>query len=419
MFPFFLPKVIKRGGYFEKLKHRFGHYPKIEPIERHCRIWIQVVSVGELQAATSVILALLSKKKCQLFITTTTTTAHFLLKKRWQNEKNVWIGFFPFDFVLFTKRAWRCVRPDLVLLFESELWPEHLYQAKCHAVPVWLLNARYSDRTYQRYVHFPYVAKWLYGFLDRAMFVSEKQKRMLFDLGIEAKKSSLMGQLKFDIDIEILTIQKIDVLKKQMGFVSTGEKTLYLLGSSTWPGEEEILLKALKSMRDADNDVRLILVPRHIERGRAIVNLVKHYGFSWSMRSNQSYSSTDVVVHIADTIGEIQMLSQCADLALVGKSFSPHRGGQTPLELACLGVPMVYGPNMSNFREICEGLEAGSLSERCLDEDQAICLIVDLLANVDSLVKKRALLQAWSHKNKGALKVVIEQVNQFFAEEMV
>ncbi|MEC8882077.1 MAG: glycosyltransferase N-terminal domain-containing protein [Pseudomonadota bacterium] len=419
LFPFYLPKIIRRGGYLEKIKQRFGHYPRIDRVQDYKRIWMQVVSVGEAQAALSVIDKLLDQGQCQLFVTTTTTSAYAFLQKRLQNHASVWVGFFPFDFVLFSRRAWRRVCPDLVLLFESELWPEHLYQASVHQVPVWLLNARFSDRTYQRYLRFPYLARWLYGFLDKVMFVSQKQMQQLLQLGLDSKKLMRMGQLKFDVKIDMLTHQKIQRLIKGMGFICVGEGTRYLLGSSTWNGEEEILLDALKCLRSSGMDVRLILVPRHVERGEDLLKLVKRYGFSWSRRSDHSCSDEDVIVHIADTIGEIQQLSQCADLALVGKSFFPHEGGQTPLELACCGVPMLYGPGMSNFREVCDDLESRLLSRLCGDRDEAIQTIIALLEKSDDLGSERCRLQAWSQENRGALSFAMGQLSEFFAEDIV
>ena len=188
-----------------------------------------------------------------------------------------------------------------------------------------------------------------------------------------------------------------------MGFLSTSDDTVYLLGASTWPGEEAILLQAAQRLTRQGRDVRVILVPRHAERGAEIGALVSRYAMSYSQRSNVSQRGSDCVVHIADTTGELQQLCQCAHLALIGKSFAPHRGGQTPIECAAVGTPMVYGPHMSNFIEECRMLEQEKIASRCDHVAEAVHAMVDLVNHPDQLLSRKMRLQHWFDHQTGAL----------------
>lgn len=418
VFPFYLPTIYRRGSYLKNLQHRFGYYPLFEKIPGRKRVWIQVVSVGEAQAAFAVIEALHRSERCQIFVTTTTTTAFSLLSQKLHNKPYVWIGFFPFDFVVFSRRAWCRIQPEWVLLFESELWPEHLHQARRHHVPVWLLNARFSDKTLRRYCQFPAVAVWLYGFLDKILFVSAQQMQNLAHIGINAHRCVVAGQLKFDVSIPILSTHAVADLRRNMGFTCIHDSTYYLLGASTWEGEETILLDALLGLRQSGLDARLILVPRHPERGDSILNQVRQYHLSWSRRSNGESTGPDVLVHVADTIGEIQSLGQCATLALVGKSFAPHHGGQTPLELAHCGIPLLYGPNMSNFREVCSDLEGRGLAIQCQNAQDAMTTIQRLIDNPQILQANSTALQQWSRNNQGALSTTMQAIQDFLNEAL-
>jgi len=413
MFPIHLPKLIRRGHFSQKWRDRLGDYQVVMPSRPGFqRIWLQVVSVGEAQAAMSLIQALSQRDDTQIFVTTTTSTAYQLLSQRLSKTPNCWLGYFPFDFAPFTRRAWRRIRPDLVVLMESELWPEHLYQASCFRVPVWLINARHSQKTQLWFSRFPRVAQWLYAFVERALFVSNLQQQFIEGIGVPASKLSVMGQLKFDANIPSLDRSQIDRLRLGMGFLTSSSKTLYVIGSSLWPGEEEIVLNAAVTLRDQGVDVRVLIIPRHAERGQAICETVGRYGLTFSQRSCSAAMTKDCVVHVADTTGEAHQLIQCADLALVGKSFEPHCGGQTPLELAACGVPMVYGPLMTNFVEVCSDLESLGLAVCCSDTAAAESKLVEMLSSPSVLTDKSRSLRDWVTSSQGALRVLMKQFDQ-------
>ena len=414
LFPIHLPRLIRRGRLLSTLRQRFGLYGEICVKSRgeKKRLWVQVVSVGEAQAASPLIQSLHDRRDCLLFITTTTSTAHAVLSQRFGDCPGIWIGYFPFDFYPFVANAWRSVQPDLVVLFESELWPEFMHRARVSSVPVWLINARHSDKTMQWFIQFPVIARWLYGYISKALFVSRGQLERLEALSIRAAEASAIGQLKFDVSLPRINQDDRQALLSSMGFQDVHPKTWIMIGASTWPGEEQILLEALRSLRIDGYDVRLILVPRHADRGSDIATEVAAKGFTYTLRS-QPVCESGVFVHIADTTGEMQTLCQCAHIALIGKSFAPHMGGQNPLELVAAGVPMVYGPMMSNFRDVCIDLEAEHLTQRCLSRDEAKWKIVSLVKNVEHRQELSYRLQQWLVAKKGVLSLVVDEFDGF------
>tara|TARA_B100001989_G_scaffold252794_1_gene236240 strand:+ start:1595 stop:2914 length:1320 start_codon:yes stop_codon:yes gene_type:complete len=414
LFPLHLPRLIKRGRFLTTVRQRFGFYGAlfVKAREKKKSLWIQVVSVGEAQAASPLIQSLNNRRDCLLFITTTTSTAHTVLNQRFGHCSGIWIGYFPFDFFPFVANAWRSIQPDLVVLFESELWPELMHRARSSGVPVWLINARHSDKTIQWFIQFPMIARWLYGYISKALFVSRGQLERLKALSICPAEASAIGQLKFDVSLPCINQDDRQVLLSSMGFHNVQPETCIIIGASTWAGEEKILLEALQSLIDDGCDVRLILVPRHADRGHDIATEVASKGLSYTLRS-QPVSSTGVIVHIADTTGEMQMLCQCAHMGLIGKSFAPHIGGQNPLELVAAGVPMVYGPSMSNFRDVCNDLEAENLSRCCLSRDEAKQSIVSLVKDASVRQKLSYRLQQWLVARKGVLSLVVDEFDGF------
>lgn len=414
LFPLHLPKIWRRGGYWDSLKQRFGFYDALPVCDlKRRRLWIQVVSVGEAQAAMALISNLSSRSDCTVLVTTTTTTAYRLLQARLTDHAHVWVGYFPFDFVWFSMRAWRRLGPDLAILFESELWPEHLYQAQRHGVPVWLINARHSDASIAWYRHFPWLLRWLYRGVGRIFTVSDLQLQALRSLGVSLDGARAVGQLKFDMPMEMLSDDVIAKLRQSMGFRQVSSATRYLLGVSVWPGEEIILLEACQLLRAQGRDVRLILIPRHAERADSMWKNIKNNHFSASRRSTGADMAEDVVVHLADTTGEMHALCQCGHLGLIGKSFAPYEGGQTPLELALCGVPMVYGPAMSNFREICIMLESAALVSPVLTAQEAIQTLVAKMQDEDALVRQGRQLQLWSEQHQGVVQTYLGELSVF------
>lgn len=186
-------------------------------------------------------------------------------------------------------------------------------------------------------------------------------------------------------------------LRAEMGFAPD---SLVLLGSSTWDGEEEMLLKALDKIRADKIDCRLLLVPRHAERRNAVKRLIA--GYPHGVRSESKTAPEGTLVYLADTTGELRNLTQIADFAFVGKSLPPNVGGQTPIDCAALGVPIVYGPNMTNFRRACETLERDGAVVKVPNAECAVVELARLAKNPHARETLAQSAKKWHSSNVGA-----------------
>ncbi len=396
--PYYGARMLKRGGYAKDFSHRWGGQKNLPtPANGKKRIWLQAVSVGEVEALEPLIEKLSADNSVEIVLTTTTSTAYAILKKKYEN-KVLYTGVFPIDFAPFSIRAWNKIKPDLVILMEGEIWPEHLHQAKVRKIPVALINARMSDKSFARYSKIPILAQRLFKKFSLVGASSEFDMERIAKLGAPQDKTFNFGNLKFDSASSTpLSEEKKLELKREMGFA---ENSLILLGSSTWAGEEQMLIQAMTKLRAENIDCRLLIVPRHAERRGEIIPLLET--FPHCVRSQNKQAKDGTLIYLADTTGELRMFTQLADIAFVGKSLPPHKGGQSPIDCAASGIPMIYGPNMSNFRRVCETLERSNASIKVPNTDAAISEIRRAAKNSSLRDTLSDNAKQWHSSNIGA-----------------
>ena len=405
-------RMIRRGGYAKDFKMRFGKHKDLPRNNSKKRVWIQAVSVGELEAIAPLVDSLISEN-AEVIITTTTSTAYKILLEKFA-KKCLYCGIFPIDFYFFSKKTWNALKPDIAILMEGELWPEHLAQAKKHNAKTFLINARMSDKSFSRYFKLRYLAKKLFNLLNLIICSNELSAENFLKCGAKKEIVKISGNIKFDSQPEkALSKEEISALKKEFGF---NEDSLVLLGSSTWEGEEEMLLEALEKIRAKNIDCRLLLIPRHAERRNSIREILKMSCFSdsFNLRSENKIAE-NCIVYMADTTGELRTLGQTADFAFVGKSLDPNVGGQTPIDCAYSKTAIVCGKNMTNFKAICKMLKDANAALFANDKDEAISYLVDL-ASDESLRKTLATNAKECHtKNRGATQRTIDFINPYLS----
>jgi 3-deoxy-D-manno-octulosonic-acid transferase len=410
--PYYFWRMLRRGGYGAGFSQRFGFFPEIGakcPGKR--RFWIQAVSVGEIEAIGPLLRQLHATGEAEIILTTTTSTGYRLAQERY-GEVARQIGIFPADLWPCCTLAWRRIRPDVVVLVEGELWPEHLAQARARGIPAYLINGRLSDRSFARHQRFPRFSAHVLGHFQAIAAGSEEDVRRYRVLGCTAH---LTGNIKFDVASEApMSGAERTHLRTELGF-GADPRTVVLLGSSTWKGEEALLLKVTRELRAAGHDVRLLLVPRHSERRAELATETSASGLAWHQRSTGgAVAPAETIVHVADTTGELRRLTRAADLAFCGKSLEPHEGGQTPIEAAAAGVALTYGPRMTNFRDICRGLEQAQASVRARDAAELIAILSRLVPDAAAREKMGQRGAAWHQGNRGATERTLSllQVNQ-------
>lgn len=401
--PYYIWRMLRRGGYSEGFIQRFGLFPALPPkTAGRRRIWIQAVSVGEIEAIGPLLQRLQATGQTELILTTTTSTGYRIAQDRYK-DLCIGIGFFPLDFWPFSLIAWSRIAPDKIILAEGELWPEHLEQAKNHNVPAYLINARLSDKSFARHQKFKSITKNLLKQFSWIGAGSEEDARRLKTICDIDNQIEVTGNLKFDVSADgPLSMADKNKLRSELGFGNSSE-TIVLLGSSTWEGEEAVLVKALKNLRDTGVDARLLLVPRHAERRDSVLKLLESSGLHYHQRSVKGPQAPEgTIIHLGDTTGELRQLTRAADLAFTGKSLPPHDGGQTPIECAAAGVPVIYGPHMTNFKSICQGLEKNRAAIKCTDADEVLKEILTLSRDRNSLAKMSTAGVVWHKSNQGA-----------------
>ncbi len=395
--PYYLWRMRRRGGYRRHFTQRFGVTPPMPPKTSGVpRVWLQAVSVGEI-LALGPLLHGLRTAGAEIYLTTTTSTGYTEARGRYA-PLVLALGYFPTDFWLFSRRAWAAVQPDLIVLMESERWPEHLAQARARGVPVVCVNARLSDRSHRRLRRARPLAGLFFGGITRVLAASAQDAERFRELGVPAQRVMLTGSLKLDVEIPLLADTEKMRLRAALGLPPAG---LVLLGSSTWPGEETALLQALAAARGRGLAVSLLLVPRHAERRDEIRPVLERSGLRFHFRLTGD-ATGEVDVAVGDTTGELRKFTQLADLVFVGKSLAPHDGGQTPVEAAILGRPLLHGPRMGNFREITRALDAAGAAREVEHASALVAAAVELLGDLARRDHMAAAARAWTEASRGA-----------------
>ena len=404
--PYYFGRMIRRGGYAKDFSHRFGCVPALPPRRAGThRLWIQAVSVGETEAVVPLLRAFKERGDVEVVLTTTTSTAYKIIREKYADLVTAY-ACFPMDFLPFSAKAWRRFDPSAAVLMEGELWPEHIAQARSRGVPVFVVNARLSDRSFRRWR-----ASGCFGAVtgtDSARYRAP---------GVPAEKTALPANMTShaaagadfgDADAA--------ALKKDLGFPPDAP---VLLGSSTWPGEEAMLLETFARARERIPDLRLLICPRHAERRAEIVALLEKTAWRWFLRSRTKPEDVPVAadVCVADTTGELRRLTHLAQLAFVGKSLPPNNGGQTPIECAAIGVPAVYGPAMTNFKDVCRSLEDCGAAVKVRDAAAAREKLLALLADPAARAEMSRAAQTWHRGNQGATARVVAFFESVFSGE--
>lgn len=410
MAPRYLLRMRRRGGYGGAFWHRVGVPPRMAsraPGTR--RVWLQAVSVGEVLAIEPILRALVSEG-IEVVLTTTTSTGYRVAADR--RLPFAAVAYFPIDWMPFSAPAWRRIDPDLAVVAEGERWPEHLRQAAARGVPVLCINGRISDRSFRRLRRFPPAASFVLGGITRLLASSGEDAARFRTLGYPSDRMEVTGNIKLDVEIPRLGVGDLAALRRTLGLPA---RSLVLLGSSTWPGEEAALIGALLGARAKGIGCSLLLVPRHAERRPEIEKLLGTTGLSYHFRS-QGPAPGEVDVAVGDTTGELRQLTQVSDVVFVGKSLAPHTEGQTPVEAAILGKPVLFGPGMGNFRSIARDL-LGRGAARPVDD------AADLGAKAAVLLldpsQREAMAEAaarWHSENGGAVRRTLEAIREELAK---
>ncbi len=344
--PYWLLQMMRHGKYRAGLRQRLGGVPSSLAAHQEKRtIWVHAVSVGEVVASSAVVEALQREfPSHRVVVSTTTDTGQKLAAHRF-GEENVF--HFPLDFAFAIRPYLAALCPELVVVAETEFWPNFLRLAKRSGARIAVINCRISDRSLAGYKRFRF---WLPKVLDNVdLFLAQtdEDRRRLIEIGAPESRISVSGNLKFDVAPP--TAPPI-VASLSQSLSQSGAEPVLVCGS-TLEDEEGSLLSAFSNILANHPKAMMILAPRHPERFAEVAELVEKLGFRLWRRSLWSGESLAGGVFLVDSIGELAALYSLATVAFVGGSLVP-RGGHNILEPALYGVPVVIGNHYENFRDI-------------------------------------------------------------------
>jgi len=360
LLPGFLVRMLRRGGYAARMGDRFALYP--EKVRRALleggSVWVHAVSVGEVQVAGQLMREWRRVEPSVRFVFSTTSSTGWKMAEKEVSERDILV-YNPLDFPNFVKSALKTARPRAIILTESEIWPNFIWTARRYRIPVFLVNARVSDRSAPRYR----AGRWFFGDVlssfTRIFAQSDLDASRLEAAGAPEKKVEVTGSFKFDV------AHRNEAKEKELReWVGPGR---ILLGGSTWPGEDKVLLDILKTL----DGVKLVIAPRHFEKADTVEANIKSAGFPCVRRSRKDSSTPPLLhsptpVYLADTTGELMGLYGISDVVFVGKSLCAH-GSQNMIEPCLCGKPTAVGPYTENFRPVMSDLLAADAIRQVKD----------------------------------------------------
>jgi len=347
-----VPKM--RAGFWEKL----GVYPsQLQEKLAHKaagkkRVWLHAVSVGEFNAIRPIVMALTqaeASQRLEVVISCTTKTGHDLARNIFPDLP---VLYFPFDLRAVLDRALSLVQPDLVVLTETELWPNFINKVTQGAgVPLILINGRLSPRSFKGYLRIKRIMKPCLQQMTHCYMQSQGDAERLRQLGdLSAERITVAGNLKFDLN-PVINPEKREWLGRLLG-IQEGDTVITL--ASTHSGEDQPLIASYLQLKKDFPELKLILAPRHPERVGEIKNILNSLALSFSVRSQLSEAQPNrQPIIVLDSIGELLTVYSFSTIAVMGGSFI-ERGGQNPLEPLSQRVPVVFGPHMHNFAAISQ-----------------------------------------------------------------
>jgi len=346
--PFWLYQIVRYGKYRTGFAGRMGQVPArlaLTGSQPQRVIWVHAVSVGEVLAVSGLVEQMRrSLPQHRVLISTTTDTGQQLARKRFGEED---VFYFPMDFAFAIRPYLRTLQPELVVLAETEFWPNFLRLAHASGARIAVVNARISDRSWPRYRRFQWALRQMLRHIDLFLAQTQEDCARLQSIGAEASRLRVTGNLKFDVSLPAPP-PIVESLRRSMSAESAGP---VLVCGSTVDDEEAPLLKAFENLRVAHPRAVMILAPRHPERFEQVAILVRQLEILLVRRSQWSGQPLSGGVLLIDTIGELAALYALADVAFVGGSLVP-RGGHNIIEPAQHGVAIVTGNHTENFRDI-------------------------------------------------------------------
>ena len=396
--------AFKFRKYAPTLKDRLG-FLQIPILQRS--VWVHAVSVGEVKSVRKLVEKLRLSHVGQPLVLTTITPAGQELAQSTEGLAD-YVFFFPLDLPGSIRRTLDRVNPELVLIAETEIWPNFLRECRKRNIPVVMVNGRISDRSFPRY---RVVRRWLKRVLDDFTLLgmqTETDRERIESIGADGRKVTVLGNLKYDA----LEIER--ALAPDLSEILTSRAQLWI-AASTMPGEDELVLQAFAELRKRHVDLTLLIAPRHPARFDSVEKAIRSSGFKCARRSVMGQAEqrrpTDggADVLLLDTVGELASTFRYASVVFVGGSLVP-KGGHNILEPAAFANPILFGPHMENFREIRDLFLESRAAVEVHDVTELTAEVDRLLTDSQSAAELGGKARRLVEENAGATDRVLEHL---------
>ena len=395
-------KIMLTGKYRKGFGQRFGIFPPevLSGLKGSPRIWVHAVSVGEVTAAAPIIASLRGQLPDACIVLSTTTETGQEMARLIVNGANAFI-YYPLDISFVVRKAIDQVQPDIVVLVETELWPNFIRCCRSHGVKVVMTNGRLSPRSFRKYALTRFFWKGILDTVDEVGVISEADGQRFRSLGVSESRLHVFGNAKYDS----LAAKVSPSVQEEIGLrlnIRPGERVF--AAGSTHEGEDGIIIGVYRELLKTWPGVKLIIAPRHIERTQAVLALAREAGFEDTIAMTEiarGKKGRDERIIVVDVIGELFKVYSLATLVFCGGSLVP-KGGQNVLEAAAWGKVVFYGPFMDDFREETTMLEETGIGMTVKNNEELLAGIVKMMADPKDLARRGERGRRMIRANMGA-----------------
>lgn len=398
-----LIKSIRLPEYRESFSHRFGFVPK-----QKVDIWIHAVSVGESSGAVTIIKRLLNESPAlKIMVTTTTPTGAEVIRNQLNQYlgSNVYHAYSPIDLPFAIKKVLTRLEPKLLVIMETELWPNWLNVFEKSKTPVILANARLSQSSFKKYQKIAKTSRAMLSSINKILSVNDADSQRFIKLGASEDRVQTVGNLKFDADFPVLDDNDYFPL---WGKQIEHEKKVWI-AASTHSGEDSVILDAHKKLLKTIPEAKLILVPRHPQRFDEVYQLVEKSGFKVCRRSQPESWSDECDVLLGDSMGELLKAYQLCNIAFIAGSFVAV-GGHNAIEAAFYAKPIITGPHVHNFEYLFKPLVEVDAAIMVDSQEQLATQLTQWFSEPNQAIRFGKNAQAFIEKNKGALNKITDTI---------
>ncbi|MBI3880719.1 MAG: 3-deoxy-D-manno-octulosonic acid transferase [Verrucomicrobia bacterium] len=408
--PFYFLKMWRRGNWRKGFAQRFGYYDRHvqQALTNRQIVWVHAVSVGEVNLSAQLVAALEPSLPSAKFVVSTTTSTGMAELRR-KLPLHVTKVYYPVDGSGCVRRALRLV-PEAVILIEAEIWPNFLWRLADRGTPVFLANARLSERSFRGYRRMGFLFRPLFAAFAGIGAQNEGDAARLRELGCDSGRVHVTGNLKFDT--AVMDARQPQFVPTLLNKLCVPAGAPIIVAGSTHAGEEALLAEIFPRLKAKHPELFLVLVPRHQERAPDVSRELDALGLRHALRTevnNGDYAPGDVDCLLVNTTGELKNFYAAAAVVFVGKSLTAE-GGQNPIEPGLQGKAMVFGPNMQNFAPIAEALVQRQGAVQVADAKGLEATLDELLGDAAKRDQLGRNALAVVRQNQGALDRTVEMI---------